>query len=399
MAEYSGGASQWGIESEDLTEFASLGLDLDLDQALSEEVAGFSGFNQFVASKDIIIENQTVHLDDQVTIASNETIKSHHESNGEDGSIDIHETNTVDANQNPNDMETGVSNDAPERVLIVETDNSSQTESYTCSKCDRIFSSLSWFVKHLEKCQLLYECGICQKIFRNMKCLKEHRMKRHGNNFQCEICDSFFNTEKRLEIHKKKVHEAQQICSQCKVKCKNLRAYRKHLLKKCKGGGSVPEEVITTGENSEKSTTEIQDRLVSQHEHETEAALVDNYRDPNENSTSSGDNCNTDVGNQKSDQIDKNDTQINVVDNKDTDQNSESKKKNREKHKNNKPKLKCGECPKTYETRSGLKKHMAVHRKLQEKNINNSGQISIIIDGIAVSDGPNDVTYQYVEII
>ena len=207
-----------------------------------------ASLSDLIQGRGVAVEDITVNLEEQVAVDLDE---SQLETNENNEGENIHESNIDD--RGPIDVEIERSEDLTDNFES-ETNKGNAKEVYTCDKCKRIFSSLSWFKKHADKCELLYQCDSCPKILKNVKGLKEHRIKCHGKTFPCEICDKTFKTVKKLQSHQKKAHEAEKICPQCMVKCKNIRALRKHQKKTCKGNQSistVPGSVTNTSDHSD----------------------------------------------------------------------------------------------------------------------------------------------------
>ena len=276
-----------------------------------------------------------------------------------------------------NDVSEGVKKVASDKedLGVEQAENNVKNKKgvYMCDKCSHVFSSLFWFSKHTEKCGLLYQCDICPKILKNEKCLKEHILKRHGNSFECETCDKSFNTVKKLQNHVKSVHQAKKECQQCKIICKNSRTLREHLKKNCRG--------ITEDPNNEDAF----DRR------ETENNANENT-DANNNSGQHDDHLEQKVN------VDK------VVEHSDV-QNMESKET-----KNTAPKLQCKNCPKTFGTTNGLRRHILTHKKLLEASpssdltnepisitIDDNGNALVQIAQLHVGGNYDDVEIEYIE--
>jgi hypothetical protein len=152
----------------------------------------------------------------------------------------------------------------------------------------------------------------------------------HGNSFHCSKCDATFPTENKVNRHFKKSHDTEKICPQCKCISKNIRALRKHQKKGCKGISSSQAE--SNVDSSQQNHIEVE-------------------------RTSSNENNN---------------------ENKKTAPKKVPKKKPKV-NDSTRPKLKCKVCHKTYETTSGLRKHIKTHNKSKVVD-NNIVPISFIID-------------------
>ena len=270
----------------------------------------------------------------------NEEFKVSEDAIIEGENVDLSEQMTVELNENNKSDENGLEKEAP-------------MSKYFCSKCNLTFSGLSWFQKHLEKCELHYQCDICSKILKNLKCLKEHVKMIHGSSFLCAKCDETFPTENKLNKHFKKMHDTEKICPKCKCKSKNIRALRKHLKKNCKGISSSQAEI--------------------------------NVGPSQQNHNIVGINSNEDVENNKKK---KKATPKKVP------------KKNTIVIDASRPKLKCKECHKTFETPGGLRKHSKTHNKSKAVD-NNILPITFIIDNsgfVGVEQGQFEgVEVEYIE--
>ena len=242
---------------------------------------------------------------------------------------------------------------------------------YICDKCSHVFSSLFWFSKHKEKCALVYQCDMCPKILKNDKCLKEHRLKRHGNLFECETCEECFNTVTKLKNHVKSVHEAQKECPQCKIICKNIRTLKVHLKKNCKRINKDPknENVSDKKENNTEENIEAHNNSFQ---------------------------LDTNLG-QKED--DDNLVEHIVV-----------QKNKRKETKYTVSKLQCNDCSKTFGTTNGLRRHILTHQKFQEVNpssestsetisisIDDNGDASVQIVQLNAGQNYDDVEIEYIE--
>ena len=250
-------------------------------------------------------------------------------------SINLDDQITLELNNNESTEihRSSTSNDLEEEVESVKETG----HSYVCSKCKKVFNRLSWFQRHQLKCNLSYQCALCPSILKNQKCLKVHIKKYHGHIFKCSSCDAIFPTDKKLLKHFNKTHDAEKICPQCNSKSKNIKALRKHLKKTCKG-------------------TNKDDSIVS-------ANTSDN--NPQEGHGTSEKNVVISIN-------DKNQTTCEM--------DRKRKKTQRKIHaKLAGPTLKCSECSKLFETKSGLRKHMLTHRKFKTQN-ENTTPVSFIID-------------------
>ena len=221
---------------------------------------------------------------------------------------------------------------------------------YECNKCKRSFFSFNWFQKHFEVCATVYQCEVCPKQLKNIKCLKEHRMKLHGTAHTCESCGTGFSTALKLQAHVKKAHQEhiELFCPKCKVKSKNKKALWKHLKYKCRGEKSVSSD---------------------NHEEPLNPTLVNEKKN---------NNCVTNIGQKKK-----------PIANDKT-----------------RSKFPCKDCPKQFYSTQGLRKHIATHRQVIESSTA-SVPIAFIVDEEGntemehreLGDGElSEVVIEYVEV-
>jgi uncharacterized C2H2 Zn-finger protein len=213
---------------------------------------------------------------------------------------------------------------------------------FVCKTCESTFSSIFWFEKHIKKCLSSYQCEQCPKKFKDERSMKRHVKAAHTEGKQCNICGLSFTTEKKLENHIMKIHESEKVCPKCGKVYKNRKSLWKHKKQFC-------DENI---DEHEKRATVSKRPLV-----EYEVAS---------------------------------DTDSELSDQEDVDRNPAKKVKS-------KAKLKCVECPKTYNSSRGLRAHKKkYHGTVQSKPPGNDALVDLVVDGQSRRGRLEDVNIEYV---
>ena len=164
----------------------------------------------------------------------------------------------------------------------------------------------------------------------------------HTDGKHCNICGCSFTTEKKLENHIMMIHEAEKVCPKCGKVYKNRKSLWKHKKQFC-------EENIA---EQEKSAAPGKRPLV-----EYEVAS---------------------------------DTDSEASDIEDGDRNPAKKVKS-------KAKLKCVECPKTYNSSLGLRAYKKkYHGTGQTKPPSNDAVVDLVVDGNSRRGRLEDVNIEYV---
>ena len=104
---------------------------------------------------------------------------------------------------------------------------------FVCQICETTFSSLYWFERHTKKCLPSYQCDQCPKKFKDERSVKRHVRAAHTNSMQCNICGSSFTTENKLKNHIMMIHEAEKESQKCGKVYKNRKSLWKHMKKYC----------------------------------------------------------------------------------------------------------------------------------------------------------------------
>ena len=76
----------------------------------------------------------------------------------------------------------------------------SENSKWTCSKCDKTFTSNEEVSDHVISCEEL-QCRLCEKSFTLKSNLKRHIQKKHP--YICKDCNERFRSKNSLGIHKK----------------------------------------------------------------------------------------------------------------------------------------------------------------------------------------------------
>ena len=78
---------------------------------------------------------------------------------------------------------------------------------YSCSECEKSFSSQKALTKHRYIHADKYKCTECGKCFSSGKDLERHKRSHSGEKpFKCSLCDYSFSRSDNLETHKRLKH-------------------------------------------------------------------------------------------------------------------------------------------------------------------------------------------------
>ena len=95
-----------------------------------------------------------------------------------------------------------------------------------CNECDMTFCSMRKLQHHFTEEHGLYECEICEKIFKKKSNLVEHNVFVAGE--KCSICDKQFCGKKKLFAHITTAHAEHFECSKCGQKFSNRWLLHRH---------------------------------------------------------------------------------------------------------------------------------------------------------------------------
>jgi transcription elongation factor Elf1 len=135
-----------------------------------------------------------------------------------------------------------------------------EPESIRCEKCEEVFTSRDYLVKHLEKHQSNeeFKCDLCNTKFLWRKTMKRHKIEMFDTdgspkhvcemcgihvctgkllrahhisvhrNFICPACGQSFTLKRNLDSHVK--NKIEFSCSECGKTFCNKRAYKQHMI-------------------------------------------------------------------------------------------------------------------------------------------------------------------------
>ena len=203
------------------------------------------------------------------------------------------------------------------------TQTEEQPGEYSC-ECGVKFSSVGWLVRHMRSCVKDIICDICGKTFKSSKTLKKHKKMIHTKAFQCDQCDESFTTPKKLVRHTRSFHEATILCEICSAAFKNKNSLRYHRKKFHKVKLNTKEKPNLETKRQDKKVLKSKDEHASCNKHKT---------------------------------------------------------------KQQKSEYQCLQCPKSFATSSGLRKHKIAHKKLvDQSNTNEKNDKAVRLENLAVAD-------------
>lgn len=97
----------------------------------------------------------------------------------------------------------------------------SENEQIKCRWCGNVCDNLTSYCIHIEDCKKqkkIYKCGICNKLLKKRRSIKEHLMTEHidANLKACPFCKKEFESNKKLRPHFRT----------CKIKWRNRKAMK-----------------------------------------------------------------------------------------------------------------------------------------------------------------------------
>uniref|UniRef100_A0A3Q3IYK2 C2H2-type domain-containing protein n=1 Tax=Monopterus albus TaxID=43700 RepID=A0A3Q3IYK2_MONAL len=97
-----------------------------------------------------------------------------------------------------------------------------------------------------------YQCGICQKTFKQQSSLKTHQLTHSGVRFRCPLCSKSFSRALELTYHVDTHSDAQPyFCSICKKNLSGARIFRNHMKKHETANSPLPRTVVQSENRSD----------------------------------------------------------------------------------------------------------------------------------------------------
>ena len=100
-----------------------------------------------------------------------------------------------------------------------------------CKMCNQIFSDIDVLRIHQTKCNKEVKCSFCDKNYKSLSGLRQHRKVTHEKYVKCTYCEKLFANNELMETHKKEFHSKGTKCPLCKKEFKFYKNLQIHIRK------------------------------------------------------------------------------------------------------------------------------------------------------------------------